>query len=203
MGFDPSGALRCAALLGNQNAGETGWRHKVRIDGHNSVLPGLSAPAEYFDDWHFTAAQESCIRYEMQKLFTPNCSAAYEVSRNSLRSPKTIMETRGVVIRHAGALGSRSAADIGLDPRTFRDAQKKVNTGQAGSVFGTDGRLHIFLNSYAFMGPSLDGQYRSLNEVLAHEHMHEGINEWISPLKPPPLGVDIEGFPNYARGQLK
>jgi hypothetical protein len=69
----------------------------------------------------FTPDQESWIRYELKKLLTPNCSAAYEVSQNPLRSPRTIMETGGVVIRHADVLTSRSAEDLGLSPESFRN----------------------------------------------------------------------------------
>lgn len=79
---------------------------------------------------NFTQGQASWIRYELKKLVNPNCPAAYEVSQNPLRSPRTIMETRGVVIRHASALSSRSAADLGLDQASYGDAQKKINTGQ-------------------------------------------------------------------------
>lgn len=149
---------------------------------------------------HFTPEQESWIRYEMQKLVTPNCSAAYEVSRNSLRSPRTIIETRGVVIRHARALEFRSATDLGLDPRTYRDAQKKAYQGQGMSGFGTDGRVHIFLNNKAFLGPSLANGYDSLSEVLNHEFIHEGLMSWPDPT--PIIGSrrhDLAGFPGYRR----
>ena len=149
---------------------------------------------------HFAAWQDSWIRYELKKLVTPNCSAAYEDPRNPLNSPKTIMEGRGVVIRHADDLSSRSAADLGLDPQTYRDAQRKANLGQAATGFGADGRLHIFLNNKAFLGPSLAKGYASLAEVLKHEFIHEGLESWPDPT--PLIGRarhDLAGFPGYDR----
>jgi len=144
---------------------------------------------------HFTAAQESWIRYEMRFILTPKCDRAYEAEK--LKSPSSIISGRGVVIRHAKDLRERSAADLGLDPRTYRDAQTKVNYGQGGTVFGVDGTLQIYLNSYAFVGPNLDGRYLSLAEVLKHEFIHEGIREWPSPWHP--FSHDLRGFPGYYR----
>jgi hypothetical protein len=101
------------------------------------------------------------------------------------------------VIRHAKDLGERSAADLNLDPVVYRDAQREVNSGQAGTVFGTDGTFQIYLNSYAFSGPSWDGKYFSLAEVFKHEFIHEGIRKWPSPWRP--LNHDLKGFPGYDR----
>lgn len=82
----------------------------------------------------------------MRFILIPKSDRAYEAEK--LNSPSSIISGRGVVIRHAKDLRERSAADLGLSPSTYRGAQARVNSGQAGTVFGTDGRLHIFLNSY-------------------------------------------------------
>jgi hypothetical protein len=134
----------------------------------------------------------------MRFILTPKCDRAYEAEK--LNSPSSIISDRGVVIRHAHDLEYRSAADLGLDSRTFRDAQRKVNEGQAGTVFGTDGRLHFFLNNKAFIGPTFDGRLSSLAEVLKHEFIHEGLDSWPDPT--PIIGGlrhDLAGFPGYDR----
>jgi hypothetical protein len=134
----------------------------------------------------------------MRFLLTPKCDHAYEAE--GLHSPSSIISNRGAVIRPADDLRSRSAADLGLDPQTYRDAQRKVNIGQGGTVFGADGRLHIFLNNNAFRGPSLAKGYFSLAEVLKHEFIHEGLESW--PDRRPIIGRarhDLAGFPGYDR----
>lgn len=135
----------------------------------------------------------------MRFLQTPNCDHAYEAE--GLHSPSQIISDRGVVISPAEDLRNRSAADLGLDPQTYRNAQAKANLGQAGTVFGADGRLHIFLYSYAFLGPSLTGRaVFSLAELLKHEFIHEGLQSWPDPT--PLLGGrrhDLAGFPGYER----
>lgn len=147
---------------------------------------------------NFTRETEGWIIYELFRIFHKECGEAYE--REKLRSPKTISNTRGVVIRPAEDLRSRSAADLGLGPRTYREAQRLVNRGQAGTVFGADGRMHIFLNNKAFLGPSTANGYASLAEVLKHEFMHEGLESWPDPT--PIIGElrhDLAGFPGYDR----
>ena len=144
----------------------------------------------------FNARQESWIRFESKKLVSPNCDAAYSVGRYSLRSPRTIMETGGVVIRHADVLTSSSAADLGLSPESFRKAQTQAYLGQGQSGVGIDGRRHIFLNNKAFLGPSLAKGFNSLSEVLNHEFIHDGLDSWPDPI----WGEgrhDLAGFPNY------
>lgn len=142
--------------------------------------------------------QESWVRYELQPLLTLKCDQAYMAE--GLNSVTGIILGRGVVIRHADDLRSRSAADLGLDPQTYRDFQIKANLGQAVNGFGTDGRQHIFLNNKAFLGPSLDGTYLSLPEVLKHEFIHEGLKEWPAPtLLFGWARHDLAGFPGYDR----
>lgn len=128
----------------------------------------------------------------MAALFTKQCSQAYEDWK--IRSPKTISNTRGAVIRPAEDLRSRSAAELGLDPRTYRDAQAKVNTGQAGTVFGVDGRVHIYLHHTAFGGASIAAGRHSLEEVLSHEFIHEAFQEYPSWL---PFRHDLAGWDGY------
>lgn len=146
---------------------------------------------------NFTRGNEGMILDALAVIFSKQCSQAYE--HEKLRSPATISNTRGAVIRPAEDLRNRSATDLGLDPATYRDAQKKVNTGQAGTVFGADGRLQIYLNNYAFVGESIGSGNFSLDEVLAHEFIHEGLSEWPDPFWPPPLGHHLAGFPGYKR----
>ena len=156
------------------------------------------APQKTLTIEHFTAAQESWIRYEMQFILSKKCSDAYEAER--LHSPSSIISDRGVVIAHAEDLRNRSAADLGLHPQTYRDAQRKANLGQAATGFGADGRLHIFLNNKAFLGPSVAKGYFSLAEVLKHEFIHEGLSSWPDPT--PIIGSlrhDLAGFPGYDR----
>lgn len=64
--------------------------------------------------------------------------------------------------------------------------------------FWNHGTLQIY-NITAFAGPSWDGDYPSLAEVLKHEFIPEGISVWPNPVWPPPLGHDLSGFPGYDR----
>lgn len=128
----------------------------------------------------------------MAVIFSKQCGQAYEDWK--IRSPKTISNTRGAVIRPATDLGNRSAADLGLDPETYRYAQAKVNTGQAGTVFGVDGRVHIYLTHTAFAGESIAAGYLSFGEVLSHEFIHEAFKEYPSWL---PGGHDLAGWDGY------
>lgn len=119
---------------------------------------------------HFTAAQESWIRYELQFILTKKCDAAYEAEQ--LHSPSSLIAGAGVVIRTADDLG-RSATDLRLHPVTHRDLQRKVNLGQAATAYGSDKVLQIYLNNKAFDGPSTAKGYQSLAEVLKHESSME------------------------------
>jgi hypothetical protein len=140
----------------------------------------------------FTRINEGKILDALAAIFSKQCREAYE--KEGLRSPATISNTRGAVIRPAEDLRNRSAADLGLDPETYRYAQAKVNTGQAGTVFGTDGRLQIYLHHTAFGGASIRAGRHSLDEVLKHEFMHEGLKRWPSHI---PWRHDLAGFPGY------
>jgi YD repeat-containing protein len=145
---------------------------------------------------HFDAGQELWIRFELQKIMTTKCGDAYNAE--GLKSPSQIRDTRGIVIRPSTDI-SRSAGDLHLDAETYRDAQRKVYTGQGGTVFGTDGTLQIYLRANAFYSAetSWDGSFLSLGEVLKHEMIHEFIREWKSPWHP--KGHDLRGFPGYYR----
>ena len=143
---------------------------------------------------HFEAKQESWVRYELQKILSPKCAKAYNAE--GLRSPSQIIDSRGVMIRPAEDL-HRSAADLHLDERIRKDSLSKIFTAQAGTVFGTDGSLQIYLNVTAFFGPSWDRQFLSLAEVLKHEFIHEYIHEWASPWHP--FSHDLSGYPGYYR----
>ena len=143
---------------------------------------------------HFSRDQESKLIDALAHLNSKPCREAYE--KEGLRSPKTISNTRGAIVRPAEDLRNRSAADLGLSPKTYRDAQAKVNTGQAGTVFGADGRLHIFLHHTAFTGRSFLAGRLSLQEVVAHEFMHEGLDEWRSHM---PGRHDLAGWDGYDR----
>jgi len=167
-------------------------RHRQNL---KSSSPAPALPQHTLTIEHFDAGQESWIRYEMQFILTPKCSCAYEAEH--LNSPSSIISNRGVVIRHAKDLGERSAADLGVEAETYRKAQTKVNSGQGGTLVGIDGTLQIYLNSYAFIGPTWDGKLFSLAEVLKHEFIHEGIKEWRSPWHP--FSHDLRGFPGYDR----
>ena len=118
------------------------------IFGHIGATPQNTLTIE-----HFSAAQESWIRYELRFLRTKKCSDAYEAER--LHSPESIISDRGVVIRHAEDLRNRSAADLRLHPDTYRDAQRKANLGQAVSTFRNRWKISYLSQPYGLCRSNL------------------------------------------------
>jgi hypothetical protein len=142
---------------------------------------------------HFTAGEESWIRYELQGLLTAPCGQAF----HGAKVPRTPIDTiinLGLTIRPAHDLADYSAAQLGLSEQTLLYAQSKIPFGQGGTVFGLDGGAQTYLTPSAFYGRSWRHMTYSLGEVLTHELVHGGGQ---GPWNPKDPRHDLKGFPGF------